>query len=95
MAKTVHITGDSAEELIVPIDWTDALLTSVTVSSVAVTHYPPYGAAASPTATVTTPQSFTKIPAGLVVGVHEFKNVATTSNSDLSPVVLIVVRVDK
>lgn len=94
MAKDSQQTQSSLEERIYPIDWTDALLTGVTVSSVTITHTPPSGADATITSTISSPISYIKVPSGLVVGVHYVSVVATTSNADLSPEVRLVIRVD-
>lgn len=94
MAKDSLQKQSSLEERVYPIDWTDALLTSVTVSSVATTHTPPSGSAASITNTVATPISYIKVPSGLAVGTHYISCVATTSDSALSPEVRLVITVD-
>lgn len=94
MAKDSLQTQSSLEERIYPINWTDALLTAVTVSSVATTHTPPSGSAVSITNTVATPISYIKVPSGLVVGTHTISCVATTTDSALSPEVRLIIRVD-
>lgn len=94
MAKDSQQTQSSLEERIYPIDWTDALLSGVTVSSVAITHTPPSGADASIMSTISSPISYIKVPSGLAVGMHTVSVVATTSNADLSPEVRLVIRVD-
>lgn len=94
MAKDSLQSQSSLEERIYPIDWTDALLTGVTVSSITITHTPPSGEDASITATVSSPISYIKVPSGLVVGTHYISCVATTSDSALSPEVRLVIRVD-
>lgn len=94
MSKTSSQVQSSLEERIYPIDWTDALLTGVTVSSVTITHTPPSGADASITSTISSPISYIKVPSGLAIGVHTVSVVATTSNTELSPEVRLVIRVD-
>lgn len=94
MAKDSLQRQSSLEERVYPIDWTDALLTGVTVSSVTTTHTPPSGSAASITNTVSTPTSYIKVPSGLAVGTHYISCVATTSDSALSPEVRLVITVD-
>lgn len=95
MAKTEYIDVSSYEEWVQPIDWTVSLLTGVTVSSVACTHYKPDGSTASDvTATVVTPISYIKIPSGLAIGVHTIHCVATTTDAALSPEVRLIVSVD-
>jgi len=84
----------SLEERVYPIDWTPALLTGVTVTSVTITHTPPSGADASITTTTATPISYIKVPSGLVVGEHLVSCVATTSDSALSPEVRLIITVD-
>lgn len=94
MAKDSYQTQSSLEERVYPIDWTDALLSGVTVSSVTVTHTPPSGADATITNSVSSPISYIKVSTGLVTGIHYVSVVATTSNADLSPEVRLVIRVD-
>ena len=94
MAKEVFVKQSSLAEGVYPIDFTDALLDGVTVSSVTVTHVPPYGATATIGNSVTSPIAYIKVPTGLALGVHYVNVVATTSNADLSPVVRLVVKVD-
>jgi len=91
--KIIHVTQHSTEEGIYPIDWTVSLLAGVTVSSVAFDHAPPTGVDASITALIVTPISYVKVPAGLVTGIHKVVCTATTSDTALSPVVLLVIRV--
>lgn len=94
MAVDVHYRQSSNEEIKYPIDWTNTLLTGVTVSSVAVTHTPPSGSAVTVTASVSSPLSYIPIPSGLAIGRHYFSCVATTSDSALSPEVRLVIQVD-
>lgn len=94
MAVTIDLTQSSYEEKIYPIDWTNSLLTGVTVTSVAITHVPPSGSALTITGTTTTPYSYIPVPSGLVTGVHFFHCVATTSNANLSPEVLLRIKVN-
>lgn len=95
MAKDSLQTQSTLEERVYVIDWTDALLTGVTVSSVACTHTKPDGStAADVTATVSTPLAYVKVPSGLAVGTHYINCVATTTDTALSPEVRFVVRVD-
>lgn len=94
MARDSHQKQSSLEERIYPIDWTDALLTGVTVSSITITHTPPSGEDASITSAVVTPISYIKVPAGLVAGTHFVSCVATTSDTALSPEVRLVIAVD-
>ena len=95
MAKDALKEQSSLEEQVYPIDYSPALLTAVTVTSVACTHTLPNGSTASDvTATVVTPIAYVKVPSGLAVGTHYVSCVATTSNADLSPEVRLVVRVD-
>lgn len=96
MAKDSDILSQSSlEEIVYPVDYSPALLTGVTVSSVACTHTKPDGTtAADVTATVVTPIAYVKVPSSLDVGTHYISCVATTSNSDLSPEVRLIVRVD-
>lgn len=82
------------EERIYPIDWTDALLSGVTVSGVTIVHTPPSGDDANITSTTTSPISYVKVPSGLVVGAHTVSVIATTSNADLSPEVRLIINVD-
>ena len=94
MAKESFHTQSSLEEIPYYIDWSDALLTGVTVTSVAVTHTPPSGSAATITTTTATPYSYIKVPSGLAVGTHYISCVATTSDTSLSPEVRLIIRVD-
>jgi hypothetical protein len=94
MAKDSNHKQSSLEELIYPIDFTNALLTGVTVSSATITHTPPSGSDATITTSVVTPIVYVKVPTGLVVGTHTVSVVATTSNADLSPEVRLVITVD-
>lgn len=95
MAKDFHDTQSSLEEKPYPIDWTDALPSGVTVSSLAATHTPPSGAAVTLTHDLTlAPITTSYVPSGLVVGVHTFSVVATTSNTKVSPEVRLIIRVD-
>ena len=94
MTKEYQLVLSSKEEWIQPVDYSLSLLTGVTVSSVACTHTPPSGNAATITATVTDNIGYIKIPSGLALGTHFIDCVATTSNPDHSPVVRLIVRVD-
>lgn len=94
MAKDSKQSQSSLEERVYPIDFTDALLDGVTVSSASITHTPPSGDDASITTSVVTPMVYVNVPAGLVIGTHYVSVVATTSNAALSPEVRLVIRVD-
>jgi hypothetical protein len=94
MAKEHDDKQTSREERIYPIDFTNALLSGVTVSSVTITHTPPYGAVATIGNTISSPIAYVKVPTGLVVGLHTVSVVATTSNTDLSPEVILKIKVD-
>ena len=95
MAKDSQQSQSSLEERIYPIDWTDALLTGVTVTSVTITHTKPDGTAGTGiTSTISTPTSYIKVPSGLAVGTHYVSCVATTSDTALSPEVRLIIRVD-
>jgi hypothetical protein len=93
MAKEYILTQSTLEESVYPIDWTNSLLSGVTVSSVATTHTPPSGSAASITNTLADPISYIEVPAGLALGTHFIDCVATTSNAKLSPVVRLIITV--
>lgn len=94
MAKDSNQKQSSLEERIYPIEWADALLSGVTLSSIAITHTPPSGSAASFTSELSGTISYIKSPSGLVAGTHFVNCVATTSNAALSPEVRLVIRVD-
>lgn len=94
MAKTSQQTQTSREELIYPIDFTNALLTGVTVTDATITHTPPSGSAATIGKTVQTPIVYVKVPKGLAVGLNTVSVVATTSDPDLSPEVILKISVD-
>jgi hypothetical protein len=89
----------SLEERIYPIDFSPALLSGVTLTSVAFTHTVPSGSTSTSMSTgmgstVTTPIAYVKMPSGLPVGRNFVNVVATTSNADLSPEVRLVIQVD-
>jgi|WetSurMetagenome_2_1015567.scaffolds.fasta_scaffold26256_6 hypothetical protein len=94
MAKDELVTQCSVEEMPYPIDWTPSLLNSATLSSVAITHIPPSGTAATITSTIVDNVSYIEVPAGLIAGTHYVICVATTSNSKLSPVVRLTIQVN-
>jgi hypothetical protein len=94
MAKDVQVKQTSLEERVFPIEWSPALLDGVTVSSVALTHTPPSGSAASFSNEQSGTLGYVKSPSGLAVGKHLVSCVATTSNSALSPEVRLIIRVD-
>ena len=94
MAKDENLTISTREEWLQPIDWTNSLPDGVTVSSVAVTHEPPSGSAVTITPTVATPISYIPIPSGLAIGTHYLHCVATTTNTNHSPEVRLIVQVN-
>ena len=95
MAIDIFENQSSQQEKPYVIDWTDSLLSGDTVTSLAATHTPPSGSAATITHDLTlAPITVTYVPSGLVVGVHYVVIVATTSDAKVSPVVRLVIRVD-
>ena len=95
MAIQANVTQSSKEKLIYPIDWTRALLTDVTLVDVTIVHTPPTGDAVTFGKQLIGLISYVKAPEGLVVGTHQVSVVASTSNSDLCPEVLLVIVVDR
>ena len=92
MAKEYYIRQSTQEEKPLKIDWTVSLPGTVTVSSLAYTHTPPSGAAATFSHDVSAaPITWTYSPVGLVVGSHTLDIVATTSNALISPSVRFVI----
>lgn len=94
MANDAQCKQSTREGLIYPVDFTNALLTGVTVTDATITHTPPSGAAATISKQVTTPIVYVKVPKGLAVGRHVVSVVATTSDADLSPEVRLLITVD-
>lgn len=96
MATQVNVEQSSKEELIYPIEWEQALLDGVTISSLSFEHIPPSGGVVVPGQQIILPSlSYVKMPAGLVIGTHTLSVVVTTSNEDLSPEVFMVIVVDR
>ena len=84
--KTTYHNQSSLEEARYPVDFTNSLLTAVTVSSAVATHTNyPSGSALTITTSVSSPIVYVNVPAGLAVGTNVVRVVATTSDSLLSP----------
>jgi hypothetical protein len=95
MAKIINEIQSTRQEKLFSIDWTVALPTNVTVTSITSTHTPPLGAAVTPTNDYSAaPVTHTYMPSGLAIGVHLLDIVATTSNASISPHVRFTIRVD-
>ncbi len=67
-------------------DFTDDLPSAVTVTTGAATHVPPYGAAATPTVTASSPYVSAQLGTGLILGNHALDILATFSNGEKSAV---------
>lgn len=95
MATYSHEIQSSVEELVYVLDYSPQLLSGDSVSSCAVTHTPPSGDAVSVTASVVSGYVYVPIPSGLVVGIHKFSCIATTTNANNSPEIMLVITVDR
>lgn len=85
--KTTYANQAGTQESRYPIDFTQSLLTGVTVSSATATHVAyPSGSPLTITTNVVTPIVYVNVPAGLVVGTNVIRVDVTTSDSALSPV---------
>jgi len=94
MSLDVMEHQSSLEKLIFPIDWSPSLLENTDITSVIITHTPPAsGSPATFGQQIETPISYIKSPEGLDVGLHRVSVVAITSNPDLKPEVVLVIRV--
>jgi len=93
MSTVVQLEQSSREEKIFPLNYAPGLLAGVTVSSVAVLHTPPSGGVLIVTPSVVGDVAYVPIPKGLAIGVNKFSCVATTSNSELSPEILLIITV--
>lgn len=71
-------------------DVTDDLPGGVTVVSATATHFPPSGAAVTPTLVVSTPNVNVTVPAVACTGVHVVKVIATLSDGETSELFLII-----
>lgn len=90
--KTTYHNQASTQESRYPVDFTDSLLTAVTVSSATATHTVfPSGSALTITTTVATPIVYVNVPTGLAVGTNVIMVVATTSDSLLTPVHRLII----
>lgn len=95
MSMTYNVEQSSHEEKEYYIDWTRRLPAGVTLVSIAATHVPPSGSAVTPTNDYSAPPAtYTYMPAGLATGTHYLHIVATTSNANISPEVVFIIRVD-
>jgi hypothetical protein len=84
--KSTYHNQASIEEARYPVDFTDSLLTAVTVSSAVATHVVyPSGSALTITTSVSSPIVYVNVPTGLAVGTNVIRIVATTSDGLLSP----------
>jgi len=95
MATHVQLKQSSLEEIVYPLDFSPQMLTGDTVSSCAATHTPPSGSPLSISPTVVSGIVYVPIPDSLVLGVHEFSCVATTSNANNSPEILLIITVTR
>jgi bacteriorhodopsin len=95
MPRDAQLQQSSAESKIYPIDFGTALLEGVILVSVEVTHFPPgtETALTGLTASIDGTIAYVTIPAGLDLGVNKFSCVATTSETELSPEVMLIITV--
>lgn len=95
MSMTYMAEQSSREEKEYCINWTRRLPTGVTVTSITATHTPPSGSAVTPTNDYSlAPVTYTYMPAGLIKGDHTLSVIATTSNANISPEVVFVIKVN-
>jgi len=90
MSKPWNIEQSTAAKLPWPLDFTNSLLTGVTVSSAVATHTPPSGTATTPTIQVTSPIVYVTIGPLGVTGVHIVDVLATFSDSTKDDIRLII-----
>lgn len=95
MPTISHHEQSSKEEITYPLDFSPQLFDGDTVDSCACTHTPPSGGAATVSPTVVNGIVYVPVPDSLVVGVHLFSCVATTSNANNSPEILLVITVPR
>lgn len=97
MSRIYEVDLSSLEAKKVPLTFN--LPSGVTLSSVTLTHTPPAGeSAVSLTGTVVSASAGTalaELPKGFVEGHHLVSCVATTSDDDFSPEILLVVTVER
>lgn len=93
MATNVQLAQSTEEEIVYPLDFSPQLLEGDSVTGSTVTHTPPSGDALTVTPTLVSGIVYVPIPAGLVLGVHKFSCVATTSNAENSPEILLIITV--
>lgn len=92
MRKTYHNQA-STQKAVYPIDFTNSLLTGVTVSSAIATHsvIGTGSTAVTCTCTVATPIVYVDVPTGLTVGGNAVDVVVTTSDSNVKPVHRLII----
>jgi hypothetical protein len=71
-------------------DFTNDLLTGVTISSATATHVPPSGTASTPTIQVSSPLVYVTLGVQTVVGNHYLSCVATLSDGEKSEIRALV-----
>lgn len=81
------VIGQTAAEIRTwTADFTDDLADGVTVTSGTATHYPPYGAAGTPTIAIASPNVQATMGTGLIAGQHYLDILATFSDGQKSSV---------
>ena len=89
MSRPWNIGQSTVAKLPWPLDFTNSLLSGVTVSSAVATHTPPSGAATTPTIQVTSPYVYVTVGPLTVTGVHYIDVVATFSDEHIDDIRLI------
>jgi hypothetical protein len=95
MPRDAQLQQSSQESKIYPIDYGPALLEGVILVSVEVTHTPPGDGTAITglTPSIDGSIAYVTIPDGMDLGVNKFSCVATTSETELSPEVMLIITV--